>query len=124
MRVRLTHEFPLESAHFLPHVPEDHKCRRVHGHGFVVEVHAEGEVDPRLGWLLDYADLRAAFEPLRAALDHRLLNDVPGLENPTSERLAAWIWERLEPALPQLVEIVVRETAATRCSYRGDVTRP
>ena len=120
MRVRLTHEFPLESAHFLPHVPEGHKCRRVHGHGFVVEVHAEGETDPHSGWLLDYADLRSAFEPVRAALDHRLLNDVPGLENPTSEQLAAWIWERLKPALPQLVEIVVRETEATRCSYRGD----
>lgn len=120
MRVRLTQEFPLESAHFLPHVPEDHKCRRVHGHGFVIEVHVEGEVDPRTGWLVDYAELRAAFEPLRLALDHRLLNDVAGLENPTSENLAAWIWQRLRPALPGLTEVVVRETDRSRCSYRGD----
>lgn len=120
MRVRLTHEFPLESAHFLPQVPEGHKCRRVHGHGFVVEVHVEGEVDPGAGWLMDYADLRTAFEPLRQELDHRLLNDVPGLENPTSENLAAWLWRRLKPALPALVEIGVRETDGSRCSYRGD----
>ena len=120
MRVRLTHEFPLESAHFLPQVPEDHKCRRVHGHGFVIEVHVEGEVDPRSGWLLDYAELRAAFEPLRRRLDHRLLNDLPGLENPTSENLAAWIWRELKPALPPLVEVTVRETAWARCSYRGE----
>jgi 6-pyruvoyltetrahydropterin/6-carboxytetrahydropterin synthase len=92
----------------------------VHGHGFVVEVHVEGEVDPRSGWLVDYADLRAAFEPVRRALDHRLLNDVAGLENPTSENLAAWIWVRLKPALPPLVEIVVRETGWARCSYRGE----
>jgi 6-pyruvoyltetrahydropterin/6-carboxytetrahydropterin synthase len=120
VRVRLTHEFPLECAHSLPRVPESHKCFRVHGHSFAIEVHVEGEVDPRSGWLVDYAELRRAFEPVHAALDHRLLNEVEGLENPTSENLAAWIWHRLAPSLPGLVEIVVRETDRARCSYRGD----
>ncbi len=119
MRVRLSHEFRLECAHALPHAPEGHKCRRVHGHSFVVEVHVEGDADPDQGWLLDYGDLRAVFEPLRRELDHHLLNDIPGLENPTSEQLAAWIWKRLAPALPQLAEVAVRETPRTRCSYRG-----
>ncbi len=120
MRVRLTRDFPLEAAHSLPQAPEGHKCRRVHGHSFVIEVHVEGEVDPRSGWLVDYADLEAAFAPVRAALDHRLLNEVEGLANPTSENLAAWIWRRLAPALPGLAEIVVRETPDARCRYRGE----
>ncbi len=119
MRVRLTHEFRLESAHSLPHVPQHHKCRRVHGHTFEIEIHVEGEVDERSGWLLDYASLHDAFAPVREALDHRLLNEVPGLENPTSEQMARWIWERLAPSLPLLVEVVVAESPVTRCSYRG-----
>lgn len=120
MRVRLSHDFTLEAAHSLPRLPEGHKCRRMHGHSLVVEVHVEGEVDPRSGWLMDYAELENAFEPVHRALDHRVLNEVDGLENPTSENLAAWIWDRLKPDLPPLVEIVVRETCAARCSYRGD----
>lgn len=119
MRARLTHEFLLESAHSLPNVPEGHRCRRVHGHTFVVEVTVEGEVDARMGWHVDYAEIARAFEPLRDALDHRLLNEVSGLENPTSEHLARWIWERLVPALPSLAEIVVHETPVSRCAYRG-----
>ena len=120
MRVRLTHAFQLESAHSLPHVPAEHKCRRVHGHTFGIEVHVEGPVDERTGWLVDYASIHAAFAPIRDALDHRLLNEVPGLENPTSEHIARWIWQRLATGLPQLVEVVVRESPVTRCSYRGD----
>jgi len=120
MRVRLTHDFTLEAAHSLPNLPADHKCRRVHGHTFKIEVHVEGEVDSKTGWLMDYAELERKFEPVHAALDHRLLNQVEGLENPSSENLAAWIWKRLRPALPQLVEIVVQETDHARCSYRGE----
>ena len=119
MRVRLTHEFRLESAHSLPYVPEAHKCRRVHGHTFAIEVHVEGEVDAASGWLVDYASLAAAFAPVAKQLDHRNLNEIPGLENPTSERMAAWIWERLSPKLPLLAEVVVRESPVTRCAYRG-----
>lgn len=120
MRVRLTHEFRLESAHSLPGVPAEHKCSRIHGHTFGIEVHVEGEVDPESGWLVDYADLERAFRPVRDALDHRLLNEVEGLANPTSEHVARWIWERLGPRLPGLAEIVVKESPATRCSYRGE----
>lgn len=120
MRVRLARDFTLESAHALPNLPEDHKCRRVHGHTFKIEVHVEGEVDPKSGWLMDYAELERLFFPVFRALDHRMLNDVEGLENPTSENLAAWIWKKLKSDLPLLAEIVVHETDHARCSYRGD----
>ena len=86
--------FQIEAAHRLPHVPEGHKCARVHGHSFQIEVHVEGPVDPAFGWVMDFADVKTAFQPLFDALDHHYLNDVDGLENPTSERLAEWVWQR------------------------------
>ena len=88
--------FQLEAAHRLPHVPEGHKCARLHGHSFRVEIHVSGEPDPQLGWVMDFADLKTAFQPLYDQLDHHYLNDIEGLENPTSEMLARWIWKRLE----------------------------
>ena len=112
--------FTLESAHRLPNVPAGHKCARVHGHSFRVEVHVQGPVDPHLGWVMDFADVKAAFEPLYQQLDHHYLNDVPGLENPTSENLARWIWQRLRPVLPQLSAIVVHETCTSGARYTGD----
>lgn len=112
-------EFRLEAAHRLPNVPEGHKCARLHGHSFRVTVHLRGEVDPTLGWVRDFADLGAAFAPLHAQLDHNYLNEVDGLENPTSENLARWIWERLEPSLPELSRVVVRETCTSGCAYEG-----
>jgi len=108
-----------EAAHHLPFVPETHKCRRLHGHSFRVDVRVGGPVDPTTGWVMDYDDLRVAFEPLRGVLDHHYLNEIPGLENPTSENLARWIWERLLPILPTLSEITVHETCTSRCVYRG-----
>lgn len=119
MRVRLAKSFTFEAAHFLPSFPEGHKCRRMHGHSFLVEVIVEGDIAGGQHHLIDYADLGEAIEPLRRRLDHYCLNEVPGLENPTSERIAAWLWERLKPALPLLSEIVVRETCTNRCEYRG-----
>jgi 6-pyruvoyltetrahydropterin/6-carboxytetrahydropterin synthase len=113
-------EFGFEAAHRLPNVPEAHKCARLHGHSFRVEVHVAGPVDPATGWVLDFAEVRAACEPLRATLDHHYLNEVDGLENPTSEVLAQWIWTRLWPALPGLAEVVVRETCTSGCRYRGE----
>lgn len=112
-------EVRFESAHHLPHVPEGHKCRRLHGHSFFCEIHVTGPVDPHTGWVRDFADLRSAFEPLRLQLCHHYLNEVPGLENPTSENIARWIWERLQPELPGLSTIVVRETCTARCVYTG-----
>src|SRR5436190_3696953 len=119
MRIELRKTFQFEAAHLLPHLPKTHKCRRLHGHSFKVEVVVAGECDARLGWLMDYADISAAFRPLWRKLDHYYLNDIPGLENPTSEILAAWIWKRLQRRLPNLKEIVVAETCMSQCVYRG-----
>ena len=119
MKMELRKIFQFESAHFLPHVPAAHKCRRLHGHSFQTEIVVSGECDPHMGWVMDYADITAAFKPLFDQLDHNYLNKIPGLENPTSEKLAAWIWERLKPVLPQLSEVVVAETCTARCVYRG-----
>ena len=121
MRVELSKRFRFEAAHRLPKVPADHKCHRIHGHSFEIEVTVAGEVDPALGWLIDFADLREAVEPLlMRELDHRTLNDVPGLENPTSEVLCGWLWGRIAPRLPGLTTVTVFETCTARCTYRGD----
>ena len=119
MKVELRKTFHFEAAHKLPNVPAGHKCARLHGHSFRIEIAVAGECDPRFGWLMDYADLSEAFRPLLDRLDHYYLNEIPGLENPTSETLAKWVWDRLKPGLPQLTEIVVAETCLSRCIYRG-----
>jgi 6-pyruvoyltetrahydropterin/6-carboxytetrahydropterin synthase len=119
MNVTLVRDYAFEAAHFLPRVPDGHKCRRVHGHSYQVKVALRGPVDPTLGWLVDFADVDRAVDPLIAELDHRLLNEVVGLDNPTSELLAVWLWRRLAPALPGLVEVEVAETADARTSVRG-----
>jgi 6-pyruvoyltetrahydropterin/6-carboxytetrahydropterin synthase len=107
-----------EAAHHLPRAPEGHKCRRLHGHSYRVEILVEGEVDPQMGWLIDYAEIKKAFAPLLEELDHHYLNEVSGLENPTSENLACWIWDRLANQLP-LGEVRVHETCTSACVYRG-----
>lgn len=117
--VALWKEFRFEAAHRLPHMPPGHKCARLHGHSFQVEVHLEGPVDPHSGMLVDYAEIKAAFDPLKEELDHRYLNEIDGLENPTSENVVRWIWEQLKPALPQLSRLVLRETCTVGCVYDG-----
>ena len=119
MKVELRKTFQFEAAHKLPNVPAKHKCARLHGHSFRVEVVVAGECDARLGWLMDYAEISDAFKPLLDRLDHYYLNEIPGLENATSEHLAKWIWDRLKPKVPLLTEIVVAETCMSRCVYRG-----
>jgi 6-pyruvoyltetrahydropterin/6-carboxytetrahydropterin synthase len=114
------HEFSIEAAHRLPHVPPEHPCARMHGHSWRIAVHVAGDVDERTGWVVDYAVLEAAFDSVRADLDHRVLNDVPGLANPTSENLARWLWRRLEPRLSGLSRIDVRETARSGCVLRRE----
>lgn len=118
--MRVFKRFQIEAAHYLPNLPADHKCRRMHGHSFIIEVHVAGVLDPELGWVMDFADIKAAFEPLFERLDHRLLNDIDGLENPTSENLARWVWERLEGELRGLAKVVVQETCTAGCIYTGD----
>ena len=117
--MRIFKVFQIEAAHRLPSVPPGHKCARLHGHSFRIRVHVEGPVDPMTGWVCDFSALKTAFAPLHEALDHRYLNDITGLENPTSERLAQWIWQRLKPALPALSRIIIRETCTSGCEYRG-----
>lgn len=112
--------FTIEAAHRLPNLPEQHKCRRLHGHSFKVEIHASGPLTEKEGWVMDFADLTRAFSPIYDQLDHFYLNDIPGLENPTSEMLARWIWARLKPDLPLLSQVVVRETCTAGCIYRGE----
>lgn len=119
MKMDLRRTFQFEAAHLLPHLPETHKCRRLHGHSFQVEIVVTGDVDPAFGWVMDYADVKAAFKPLWERLDHYYLNEVKGLENPTSENLAIWIWNELKPRLPLLSEVVVAETCTAKCVYRG-----
>ena len=113
-------EFTIEAAHWLPHVPEGHKCRRMHGHSFHIQVSVRGPVDAQLGWVMDFADIKTAWRAVHDQLDHRCLNDVHGLQNPTSENLAHWIWRALQPSLPQLSKVVVRETCTSGCVYTGD----
>lgn len=119
MVCRLTKEFFFEAAHHLPHVAEDHPCRKMHGHSYRVEIAVEGEVDAKMGWVYDHSQISAAMNPLLKELDHHYLNEVPGLENPTEEMICVWLWQHLAPLCPGLAEIVVQETPRARCSYRG-----
>ena len=112
-------DFSIEAAHRLPNVPEGHKCARLHGHSFQVRISIEGPVGEQSGWVMDFGDIKAAFAPIYAQLDHHYLNDIEGLENPTSENLAAWIWQKLKPALPQLSSVRIKETCTSGCVYRG-----
>ncbi|MFO0875049.1 MAG: 6-carboxytetrahydropterin synthase QueD [Phycisphaerales bacterium] len=119
MHVRLSKSFTFEAAHWLPTFPEGHKCRRLHGHSFRADVIVAGDVRPEKGYLVDYGEIKTAIAPIERALDHHCLNEIPGLENPTSEMIAKWIWDRLKPTLPLLAEIVVHETCSSRCEFRG-----
>lgn len=112
--------FTIEAAHLLPNVPEKHKCRRLHGHSFRVEIHVCGPVQAESGWIMDFAEITRAFQPLYEQLDHHYLNEIEGLENPTSENLARWVWRRMRPVLPLLSQVIVRETCTAGCVYRGE----
>jgi 6-pyruvoyltetrahydropterin/6-carboxytetrahydropterin synthase len=114
-------QFSIEAAHWLPNVPPGHKCARMHGHSFQIQVHVSGPVDPKLGWVMDFAEIKAAFALVEGEIDHRCLNEVEGLENPTSENLARWLWKRLLPCLPLLSKIVVQETCTSGCVYSGEL---
>ena len=117
-------EFTFEAAHRLPNVPAEHKCARLHGHSFRVAVHVEGDVGRESAWVIDFAQVERAFAPLHEQLDHRYLNEVDGLDNPTSERIAEWLWERLAPTLPGLSKVVVRETCTAGVEFTGPAPSP
>lgn len=111
--------FTIEAAHRLPNVPEEHKCGRLHGHSFRIEIHLSGDVGEDSGWVQDFADIKSVFKPFYDQLDHHYLNEVEGLENPTSENFARWIWERVHPQLPLLSKVIVNETCTCGCVYDG-----
>jgi len=117
MRTRILRKFSFDAAHDLPHFPEGHKCRNLHGHTYQVEVVLEGEVDPAVGYFMDYGDLKKAIAPVEARLDHRYLNDIPGLAISTAENLAKWIYDALKPDLPELVMIRLFETPQNGVEY-------
>lgn len=112
--------FRFEAAHRLPNVPKGHKCERLHGHSFQVGIYFEGPVDPHTGWVQDFGDIKQVFQPLLDRLDHFYLNEIEGLENPSSENLARWIWKRLKPQLPLLSKVEIYETCTCGCVYRGE----
>ena len=118
--MELIKKIKFEAAHRLPNVPEGHKCARLHGHSFQVDLHITGEVDPVLGWVMDLGEMKECFRPLLERLDHNYLNDIEGLENPTSENIARWIWQQTKPLLPLLSSVVVHETCTSEVIYRGD----
>jgi 6-pyruvoyltetrahydropterin/6-carboxytetrahydropterin synthase len=118
MRTRLERLYRFEAAHFLPKVPAGHKCARMHGHSYEIEIAIEGEIEPERGWLMDFASIDEHVIPIIKQLDHQVLNEIDGLSNPTSELLAVWLWTKLAHVLP-LSEVIVSETESSRCVYRG-----
>ena len=117
--MKLFKQFSFDSAHFLPHVPTDHKCRNIHGHTYHLKLFIDGTPDPAMGWVIDFADLKQRVEPVVKQLDHQLLNDIPGLENPTCEHIAIWIWNAIKPGLPALCRIELNETPTSGVVYEG-----
>ena len=117
--MKITQAFTFEAAHRLPKVPPTHRCHNMHGHSYRVELRLEGPVDPATGFVVDFFDLESAFGPLLKQLDHHCLNDISGLENPTAELIAVWIWDRVKPLVPQTAAIVVFETANCWAEYAG-----
>lgn len=109
--------YQIESARFLPHLPEGHPCKRVHGHSFKIILTLRGALQPQVGWVQDYHEIDHIMKPLLDTIDHRLLNEVTGLENPTSELLAKWIYDHVVIKLPLLKLVTVMETSTTECSY-------
>ncbi len=120
MKIELRKSFRFEAAHQLPNAPEGHRCRQLHGHSYLVEIVVEGEVDNHAKWVVDYGDILKACAPVKARLDHKVINEIPGLEAGTAEMLAVFIWEEVKDLLPDLKAVTVKETDSSSCTYRGD----
>lgn len=118
--MRISKTFTFDAAHQLPHVPEGHQCGRLHGHTYQVDIVVDGPMDEKQGWVMDFADIKAVFKPLEKQMDHHLLNDIPGLENPTAENMAIWIWERMFEKVPLLYCVKVKETPTSLVEYFGE----
>lgn len=112
-------KFAFDSAHFLPNVPEGHKCKNMHGHTYHLTVYLEGDLDTELQWVMDFKELKDVVKPVIDLIDHKLLNDIEGLENPTAERIVVWIWELIQPKLPLLSKLELNETPTSGAIYEG-----
>ena len=117
MNYELKQHFQIESARFLPYLPASHPCSRTHGHSFKIILTLVGSLDQKVGWVMDYNEIGAVMKPLLNEIDHRVLNEVPGLENPTSELLAKWIYDRVVQKIPMLKDVSIAETPSTECRY-------
>ncbi len=117
--MKITQAFSFEAAHRLPNVPTTHRCHRMHGHSYRVELRLEGPVDRESGFVIDFFDVEHVFAPLLVQLDHHCLNEIEELSNPTAENIAIWIWNRVKPLLPQTAAVVVYETANCWAEYNG-----
>jgi 6-pyruvoyltetrahydropterin/6-carboxytetrahydropterin synthase len=120
MLVTLSQQFHFDASHQLSHLPADHPCHNLHGHGYTVIVEVTGEVDPKTGFLIDYREIHEIVKPLIDQLDHHHLNEVEGLTLTSTEYIARWLWERIKPKLPILSKISISETPLTKCDYRGE----
>jgi 6-pyruvoyltetrahydropterin/6-carboxytetrahydropterin synthase len=118
--MKIFKEFTFDAAHFLPNVPEGHKCKEIHGHTYHLKVFLEGSVNADSGWLMDFGEVKKVVNPVIDIVDHKFLNNIHGLENPTCEVLAIWIWNAIKPALPLLKAIELYETPTSGVIYEGD----
>ncbi|MEK6774015.1 MAG: 6-pyruvoyl tetrahydropterin synthase family protein [Bdellovibrionota bacterium] len=117
MKIELKQQFQIESARFLPHLDKNHPCSRTHGHSFVIWLTLQGPLQMPQGWLIDYNEIQIKMKPILEQIDHRLLNEVPGLENPTTENLCIWLYQKAQKVLPQVTRISIRETSSSECNY-------
>lgn len=118
--MKIFKEFSFDAAHYLPNVPEGHKCKNMHGHTYHLKVFIEGELDKKLGWVIDFKELKQHINPIIDRMDHHTLNDIPGLENPTCEMIAVWLWEQIKPNIPMLCRIELKETPTSGAVYEGE----
>lgn len=117
--MKIFKQFTFDSAHYLPNVPPGHKCREIHGHTYRLVVYIEGELDKNVGWVMDFADLKRVVDPVVKSIDHQLLNNIAGLENPTCEMIAIWLWNKIKPQVPALIRVELHETPTSGAIYEG-----
>lgn len=111
--------FQFDSAHYLPNVPNGHKCGVMHGHTYYLKISISGKPGEYTGWIVDYTEIKKKIKPLIDLLDHQVLNTIPGLENPTAENLSIWLWKKIKPEFPGLSRIELNETPTSGVIYEG-----
>ncbi|MFP5470451.1 MAG: 6-carboxytetrahydropterin synthase QueD [Bacteroidia bacterium] len=113
-------QFTFDAAHFLPNVPDGHKCKEIHGHTYQLTLFFKGPLDETMGWIIDFNEIKKTVSPILLLLDHKYLNKVDGLENPTCEKMCEWLWEKIKPQLSQLSKIELKETPTSGAVYCGE----